>query len=132
MELPVFSPGTQAFTCAVSCGGGCCKYFSLPLDTPRTDRAFDDIRWYLMHEDTQVYKLEGAWYLLMMRRCKYLRPDNLCGNYDDRPEICRDYDPTSCEFTGVVDYDLYFRNDTELSTWLTARKAKARKARRRA
>lgn len=129
MELPIFSPGTQAYTCAVSCAAGCCKYYSLPLERPTTDRDFDDIRWYLMHEDSHVYKHEGAWYLLVLRRCKYLRPDNLCGNYDHRPEICREYDPTDCEFTGEVDYELYFRNDHELEAWLIARKA-ARKRKR--
>ena len=128
MELPIIAPGTQAYTCAVSCGGGCCTYFSLPLDTPRTDRDFDDVRWYLMHDDTHVYKLEGTWFLLSMRRCKYLRPDNLCGNYDARPEICREYDPGTCEFTGTVPYDLYFKDDLELTAWLTQRK-KERRAR---
>lgn len=127
MELPIIPPGTQEYTCSVSCAGGCCRDYSLPLDVPRTDRDFDDIRWYLMHGDTHVYKHEGGWYLLVQRRCKYLRPDNLCGNYEARPAICREYDPTTCEYTGAVKYEAYFRDDIELEAWLAERKARAAK-----
>ena len=129
-ELPVIAPGTQAYTCSVSCGGRCCKYFSLPIDTPTDDAALDDIRWYLMHEDTHVYKYEGDWYLLIQRRCRHLQANNLCGIYDRRPRTCADYDPSDCEFTGEPDYELYFRDDAELDTWLAKRKAKRSRAAR--
>src|SRR3990167_3200232 len=29
------------------CTAKCCRYFALPLDTPKTQRDFDFIRWYL-------------------------------------------------------------------------------------
>ena len=129
LELPIIAPGTQAYTCSVSCAGRCCKYYSMPMDTPRSDRDFDDIRWYLMHEDTNVYKYEGTWYLLVNRRCKYLRPDNLCGIYDTRPAICREYDAVDCEFTGEVPYELFFADDVALEKWLAARKERRSKTR---
>ena len=129
LELPIIAPGTQAYTCSVSCAGGCCKYYSLPLETPRSDRDFDDMRWYLMHGDTHVYKYEGDWYLLVQRECRHLLPNNLCGIYDTRPAICREYDPTDCEFTGDVDYEAYFTNDADLEAWLVERKARLAAAR---
>lgn len=141
LELPVLpfriEKGTQAYTCAVSCKAGCCNYLSLPIDTPRSDRDFDDVRWYLMHEDTHVYKHEGDWYLLVLRKCRHLRDDKLCGIYDRRPAICAEYDPADCEFTAKVAYDFYFENDAQLETWLEKRKAErkqraARAARTRA
>ena len=138
LELPVIAPGTQLYTCSRLCKGACCKYFSLEIDTPRSASDFDALRWYLMHEDTHVYKYEGAWFLQVQRRCRNLLPNNLCGAYEKRPEICSDYDPSDCEYTGEVPFDLYFRDDAELETWLSARllarKEAARKgaARRRA
>ena len=129
-SLPVLQPGTQAYTCMVSCKAKCCKYYSLSIDTPRSAADFDDIRWYLMHERTNVYKYEGVWYLLVEARCRHLTPENACGIYDRRPRTCADYDPSACEYTGDVPYDLYFRDDTELETWLAQRAAKRKAARR--
>lgn len=127
LELPVIAPGTQAYTCSVSCKGACCKYFSLQIDTPTTNDDFDALRWYLVHEDTHVYKYERKWFLMVYRRCRYLLPNNLCGAYEKRPKTCADYDPSDCEFTGEVPFDLYFRNDTELEAWLAERKAARRR-----
>jgi Fe-S-cluster containining protein len=128
LELPVlFEPGTQGHACQVLCQAGCCKYYSLQIDTPRTDGDFDDIRWYLMHEDTHVYKYEGAWYLMVLKRCRHLTSANLCDIYDRRPRICSEYDPSDCEFTGKVPYDLYFRSDTELEAWLAQRPPRRRR-----
>jgi len=131
LELPIFAPGTLGNQCAMSCKAGCCKYFSLPIETPRSDAEFDDVRWYLMHEDTHVYKYEGDWYLLMLRKCRNLLPNNLCAVYDNRPRICADYDPTDCEFTGEVDYELYFSNEKDLEAWLAVRKQRRRQAARK-
>ena len=129
LDLKVLmAPGTQAHTCAVLCQAGCCKYYSMQLDTPRTAEDFDDMRWYLMHEDTHVYKYEDGWYLMVLRRCRHLEPTGLCGIYDRRPRICAEYDPKDCEFTGKVPYDLYFRNDAELEAWLATQKVRRRAA----
>ena len=123
-ELPVLEPGTQLHTCAVDCGARCCNYIATPIDTPKSKSDFDDVRWYLMHEDIHVYKLDGVWHLLVNRRCRHLLPNNVCGNYDNRPKVCDDYDAKSCEYTGEVDYQHYFNDDAELETWLATRKAK--------
>ena len=127
LELPTtsdFAPGGMGHQCAVLCKAGCCRYYSLPLETPRTDAQFDDLRWYLMHESTHVYKSEGDWFLLVLNECKNLLPNNLCGIYDTRPRICREYDPTDCEFTGEVKYELYFDSATKLEEWIAERKAR--------
>jgi hypothetical protein len=131
-ELPVLTPGTQLHTCAVRCGARCCNYLSLTIDTPRSAEDFDDLRWYLMHEDTHVYKYEGDWYLLVERRCRHLLPSNVCGNYENRPRTCADHDPSDCEFVGEVDYELYFRDDAELERWLLQRTERRRAAARKA
>ena len=45
------------------CAGKCCRYFSLPIDTPTTWDDYDAIRWYLAHGETLVYVEKGTWYL---------------------------------------------------------------------
>ena len=54
------------------CTGKCCRYFSLPIDTPRSWDDYDSIRWYLAHGQTLVYVVKEQWYLLVKTRCKYL------------------------------------------------------------
>jgi uncharacterized protein len=80
------------------CVGKCCRYFSLPIETPTTWDDYDAIRWYLAHGQTLVYVEEGTWYLVVMTRCNYLLPDYRCGIYHDRPKICRDYTTKDCEY----------------------------------
>ena len=61
------------------CTALCCRYIALPIDTPETRGDFDDIRWYLCHENVVVFIEEKQWYLGIMSRCKHLPPDNRCG-----------------------------------------------------
>lgn len=129
LELPTtadFEPGGMGFQCAVMCKAGCCRYFSLPIETPRSDAEFDNVRWYLMHEKTHVYRFAGSWYLLVLNECKNLLPNNLCGIYETRPKICREYDPTDCEYTGDIRFELYFDTAEKFEAWLLERKAKQR------
>jgi Fe-S-cluster containining protein len=80
------------------CTGKCCRYFSLPIETPTTWDDYDSIRWYLAHGQTVVYVDKGIWYLLVMTKCQYLDARNRCGIYHDRPKICRDYTTDDCEY----------------------------------
>jgi Fe-S-cluster containining protein len=87
------------------CGAKCCKYFALPIDQPTDWEDFDFIRWYLLHEQASVFIEEESWYLLVQNRCRHLRDDNLCGIYDHRPPICRDYATFNCEYEDDWTYD---------------------------
>ena len=89
------------------CTGKCCRYFSLPIETPTTWDDYDAIRWYLAHGRTIIYVEKGTWYLLVMSRCNYLTADNRCGIYFNRPKICREYTTTNCEY----DADWSFEQD---------------------
>ena len=115
------------------CTARCCKYFAVQIDTPEQAEDFDHIRWYLMHEGVVVWMQDDAWYLEVRTRCRHLQPDNSCGIYETRPQICRDYglpggDP--CEFfTDDLEYDLFFESDDQLVTWLEKRKKKRKKSR---
>src|SRR5688500_18812779 len=37
------------------CAALCCRYFALPIDNPKSARQYDDIRWYLCHENVVVF-----------------------------------------------------------------------------
>jgi uncharacterized protein len=86
------------------CVALCCRYFALPIDNPETSREFDDVRWYLCHENIVVFISKKQWYVGVMSRCKHLEPDNKCGIYQTRPRICRSYSTDNCDYHGG-DYD---------------------------
>src|SRR5262245_15334947 len=45
------------------CVAKCCRYFALPLDTPKKRRDFDTLRWFLLHQQTSIFVEKGTWYL---------------------------------------------------------------------
>jgi uncharacterized protein len=90
------------------CSAKCCRYFALAIDTPEDWQDFDYIRWYLLHERAAVFIEDKSWYLLVDNPCKHLGDDNLCGIYETRPQICRDYTTADCEYDDDFTYDLYW------------------------
>jgi uncharacterized protein len=80
------------------CTGKCCRYFSLPIETPSTWDDYDAIRWYLAHGPTLVYVEKETWYLVVMTRCTYLTDDDRCRIYLSRPKICQEYATSECEY----------------------------------
>lgn len=102
------------------CGAKCCLYFALPVDKPKEWQDFDYIRWYLLHEQAAVFVEEDCWYLLVQNRCKHLRDDNLCGIYETRPQICRDYTAADCEYDDDWTYDHYWESPEQVEQYAEA------------
>ena len=109
------------------CGGKCCKYFCLQIDTPDSFEEFENLRWFLLHEGITVHVEDGAWYMSVPNRCKALSADGQCTAYEDRPLVCRRYATNNCDHTGG-DYEFqeHFRTPEELARY--ARKALGEKA----
>jgi Fe-S-cluster containining protein len=133
------SPMTNPFA-NTKCGGCtalCCSYFALEIDTPDEPEDFENLRWYIIHEDVQIFVDDGDWYLQINRKCSWL-DGNKCGNYENRPQICRDYSDTLCDLDGPQS-DHTFHNIEELEayrdTWVAEfeekKRKKAKKARRK-
>lgn len=80
------------------CTGVCCKYIALPIDTPREAGDFDDVRWYLMHENVSIFIEDDEWYISFVATCRHLQSDNRCGVYATRPRICRSYSTANCDY----------------------------------
>ena len=57
-----------------------------------------DVLWYLYHENVSVQRdPDGEWTVYFESRCKNLQDDLLCGVYEQRPVVCRDFDNRTCE-----------------------------------
>ena len=101
------------------CEGLCCRYFALPIETPEDKEDYDDIRWYLCHEDIAVFVEDGDWYINIKNRCRYLAKDNSCRIYNNRPKICRGYTTRVCDSTeGEYDYELHFTDDKQMEGYI--------------
>lgn len=96
------------------CTGKCCRYYSLQIDTPTTWDDFDTIRWFLTHGQTMIYVDDGKWYLLVLTKCQYLRPDNRCGIYLNRPRICREYTTENCEYDTNWTFERIFESPQQI------------------
>lgn len=119
------------------CAALCCRYISLPIDNPTTRKDYDDIRWYLIHQNIVVYIEKKQWYVGVLNRCKHLQDDNLCGIYETRPGVCRKYTTDNCDYHGgEYDFEQLFTSAEHLmayaETKLEEERAKKRTQRRRA
>ena len=102
------------------CTAKCCRYFALAMDKPTTWRDFDHMRWFLLHEKASVFVEEGDWYLLVHTPCKHLQPNNLCGIYETRPNICRAYTTDKCEYDEDWVYDHYWETAEQVMEYAEA------------
>ena len=102
------------------CQAKCCRYFALAIDTPETRNDFEFIRWYLMHEGATVFTEDGDWYLMVHAKCQHLQPDNYCSDYQNRPQICRDYKTDDCEYEDFWTYDHYWETPEQVEQYAEA------------
>jgi Fe-S-cluster containining protein len=102
------------------CNGKCCRYFALPIDTPKTKGDYDDIRWFLCHKGISVFVEDGDWYISISGKCRYLtNGDHRCAIYETRPRICRGYRTKECDrIEGQYDYELHFINDRQMEEYI--------------
>ena len=110
-------PPTEAFEdgkCG-QCTALCCRHIALEIDTPEEYEDFENLRWYLIHEDTQIFVDDDVWFLQVFRKCTWL-DGNKCGNYENRPTICAEYSNELCDFDGV-ESDMTFKNVEELEAY---------------
>jgi Fe-S-cluster containining protein len=124
----------------LKCTGQCCRYFALPIDTPKTREDYDDIRWFLCHKDITIFVEDGDWYINIKNKCRHLsEKDHRCRIYDKRPAICRKYRHRDCDFVeGEYEYQLHFTNDKQMQEYMNIKfdnnvkeKQKVRKKRRK-
>ncbi len=96
------------------CTGKCCRYFSLPIETPTDWDDFDAIRWYLAHGKTLVYVEKETWYLVVLMKCRYLTADDRCAIYLNRPKICDEYTTEGCEYDDDWIFEQVFESPEQI------------------
>jgi hypothetical protein len=113
--IPIRPAGKVKITpdnkCSFCKGSTCCTYFTHQIDTPRSMADFDMLLWQVSHVNTQAYRDEDGWFLLVNSSCTHLEPGGRCGIYETRPQICRDHENDDCEFDGPCgadDFELFF------------------------
>src|SRR5689334_20725331 len=94
-SLPIVQSEPAQVPC-LSCGL-CCSYVAVDCEPPTSLRGATDILWYLYHEGVSVYTDGDEWMVVFDTRCRHLQDDDKCRIYDTRPEICREFDETTCE-----------------------------------
>jgi uncharacterized protein len=98
-----------------SCAALCCRYIALPIENPTGVKDYDNIRWYLMHQNVVVFVENDQWYISFLARCKHITADNRCGIYTTRPRICRGYDTENCDWHGGdYGYEFLFTSAEQL------------------
>jgi len=130
--LPLLADGRHALPEGNPCEGcdHCCRYVALPIRRPRTRRDFEEIRWYVLHENVSVYiDWEGDWGIQFHTSCRWLE-DGRCTHYALRPHICSDYDPADCErYVPEPAEKVMIRNERDLERYLAGRAERIRKRR---
>lgn len=120
------------------CSALCCKYFALEIDAPEDWADFENIKWFVAHEDTKVYVEDGDWHLEVQKRCMYLGLDNRCGIYERRPQICRDHgldedgDVNCVMGTGELEYELEFHSIEDVEAYIEKNKLFVKERQKRA
>lgn len=108
------------------CKAQCCQYIAVEIDTPTCKRDYDNIRWYLLHENIRVFiDHNRIWHLEFMAPCKKLTKNYQCSDYANRPKICREYPDADsfCEFEGEeTPYATLFTTVEKFEHWLKTRK----------
>jgi uncharacterized protein len=83
------------------CGAKCCKYVAVEIDKPVCKTDYDNIRWYLLHNNVAVFvDYDNKWYIEFSTKCSKLDKSNKCSIYNRRPKICRIHGnkDTPCEY----------------------------------
>lgn len=125
--LPVIQKADDhpCFECAK-----CCTYVAVEIDTPTTPKEYDQIVWYLYHQNVEVFvDWDDAWHVLFRTRCDNLTSAGLCGVYAHRPVICKDFDWRECEQRltpedGAPD-KLAWQSADEFLAWFAQQRPKA-------
>jgi uncharacterized protein len=120
--------GDHTDRCQHQCQARCCRYITLQIDAPKRKCDFDELSWFLAHENVAVYRESRRWHVEVQNRCKYLTEENLCGAYENRPEVCRSYDAANCEYPARPKHELQFDTREQFDAWWARKKAKAKQA----
>jgi len=101
------------------CDAKCCKHVAVEIDIPEKIEDFEDIKWFVSHRNVNVFVDEdNLWYLEFLTSCEFLGEKNKCLNYDNRPQICREYSHEDCVFHNEYKDNIIFRSIAEVEEYI--------------
>lgn len=80
----------------------CCNSINQPIPTPRTREDFEHLIWQVSHENINIFKDIEGWFLHVDTNCMHLQPGGICGIYEKRPWVCREYSNDFCEYDETI------------------------------
>jgi len=90
------------------CDGKCCNYITIQIDEPEDDIDFEELKWFLCHENILVYiDNDDDWCVEVRTNCKNLDENNACKIYATRPIVCLEHETHECEHNEK--YDDYYK-----------------------
>lgn len=109
--VPLVDFGTEN-TCSKCTKSLCCRYITVPIETPRSMLDYDNLLWMVSHRGVRVYRDCDGWGVQTMNSCEHLLPGGGCGIYETRPIVCREHSNEDCEFVrdddeSVLEFDSY-------------------------
>ncbi len=112
-----------------TCTAKCCGYFVIEIDTPRSKREFENLKWILAHKDVEIYVEKKIWHMEVKNKCKYIDKDHKCGIYEERPLVCREHDVSDCEHihNDIFKHDLVFTDIKDMDDFMVKRFKKCKK-----
>ena len=121
----------QRDICRIVCEARCCRYVTVQIKAPKAKADFDELSWFLAHENISVYFEGRRWHVELRTPCKHLSRGNLCSIYETRPLVCRSYDVGACEYPARPKHDLQFDTREEFNRWWAGKRERERRRRRR-
>ncbi|MDD4250883.1 MAG: YkgJ family cysteine cluster protein [Candidatus ainarchaeum sp.] len=109
-----------------TCLADCCKEVAVSINTPKTKKDWDEIKWLVLHKNVQVYKdFENDWLVEFFTPCEKLSKTNKCTIYKKRPLICKEHQSKNCIKTGPQDYyKILFKTINDVEKYLQQKNKK--------
>lgn len=96
-QIPVVTINTDN-KCHYCSAKHCCHYITQKIPAPESQEDFDHLLWQVSHKNISVFKDSTGWYLMIETPCEHLTSQGQCNIYQHRPQVCREYKNTFCEF----------------------------------
>jgi Fe-S-cluster containining protein len=121
-------PRKKAESCPEACQAMCCRYVATKINAPRTKIDWDEIFWFLCHENVEVFIESRKWYVLFDTPCRNLDARSRCVVYSRRPHVCRQHEEENCEYWGEGEGKLTLRTPEDLKKYMKRRAVRLRMA----
>ncbi len=111
------------------CLADCCKEVAVSINSPKTKKDWDEIKWLVAHKNIQVFKdFENDWLVEFFTPCEKLDTKNRCTIYKKRPYICKNHPADNCIKTDPDKYyKVLFKNFEDVEKYLKEKNKKSLK-----